>query len=137
MIDFTGIHYGAVLVAWIISMVIGGWWYSPAGFSSLWSRLSGVDIMKSPKKETSRALVFVAVSCLLQAFFLAVLLNSLRVQTAGEGIVAALVLWFGFTTLTTVGNTLYQRLSLKFWALNAAYFLVVMTINGALLAVWQ
>lgn len=137
MIDGSGINYLAVLVAWIINIVVGSFWYSPAGFGKLWSRLSGVDMMKTPKKETNRAIQFVAVSSLLQSFALALMLNSLNVKDLGQGIIASFILWLGFTALTTVGNTLYQRQSWKFWWLNASYFLVVMVVNGALLSTWK
>ena len=94
-------------------------------------------MMKTPKAETDRAIQFVALSCLLQSFTLAVLLNSLNVENALQGLSASLLLWFGCTALTTIGNTLYQRQSWKFWWLNASYFLVVMAINSIILSVWQ
>ncbi|MGB4957258.1 MAG: DUF1761 domain-containing protein [Candidatus Saccharimonas sp.] len=137
MLDFTNLNYFAISAAWVINIVIGGWWYSPAGFGKQWSRLSGVDMMKTPKQETNRAIMFVAVSSLLQAFALAVALNSLQVTTTQNGLVVALFLWFGFVAITTVGNTLYQRQSWKFLWLNASYFLVVMAINGMLLSLWK
>jgi hypothetical protein len=137
MLDFTGVNYIAVAVAWIIAVAVGGFWYSPAGFSKQWSKLSGVDMMKTPKSETNRAIMFVIASCLLQTLALALVLNSLEVKGAGQGLVVSLVLWFGFTALTTVGNTLYQRQTWKFWWLNASYFLVVMAVNGMLLSVWK
>lgn len=74
--------------------------------------------------------MFVAISCLFQAFILALILNSLGAQTILEGLLVSVVLWFGLTALTTVGVTLYQRQSWKFWWLNASYFLIVMSING-------
>jgi len=137
MIEFSGLNLLAIAAAWIFSVVLGSFWYSPAGFGKLWSTLSGVDMMKTPKEETSRAIVFVVVSSLLQAFALALILNSLNVSGVGEGIVASLVLWFGFTALTTVGNTLYQRQSWKFWWLNASFFLVTMVVNGIILSIWN
>ena len=137
MIEFSGLNIWAILVAWIVSVVLGYFWYSPAGFGKLWSKLSGVDMMKTPKDEATRAIIFVVVSSLLQAFALGLILNSLKVNGAGEGIVASLVLWFGFTALTTVGNTLYQRQSWKFWWLNTSFFLVVMAVNGMILSVWK
>lgn len=137
MLDFEGIDYFAVIVAWLISVIIGGFWYSPAGFGKQWSQLSGVDMMKTPKAETSRAIKFVALSCLLQSFAFALILNSLRVENILQGLIASLVIWFGFTALTTVGNTLYQRQSWMFWWLNASYFLVVMAINGSILSTWN
>jgi hypothetical protein len=137
MIDFEGLNYFAVAVAWLITVVIGGFWYSPAGFGKQWSKLSGVDMMKTPKAETGRAIRFVAISCLLQVLALALILNSLNVENVLQGLIASLVIWFGFTALTTVGNTLYQRQSWRFWWLNASYFLVVMVINGIILSAWQ
>lgn len=137
MLDFDGINYFAVLVAWIISVIIGGFWYSPMGFGKQWSKLSGVDMMKTPKAETSRAIKFVALSCLLQSFIFALILNNLNIGSLLEGLIVSLVIWLGFTALTTIGNTLYQRQSWKFWWLNASYFLVVMAISGMLLSAWQ
>lgn len=137
MLDFDGINYFAVVVAWLISVVVGAFWYSPAGFGKQWSKLSGVDMMKTPKAETNRAIKFVALSCLLQSFAFALILNSLKIDDILQGLLASLVIWFGFVALTTIGNTLYQRQSLKFWWLNASFFLVVMSVNGIILSVWR
>jgi Protein of unknown function (DUF1761) len=137
MLDFSGLHYAAILCAWFINIVVGSVWYSPLGFSKQWSKLSGVDMMKIPKGEANRAITFVAVSAAIQSITLAVILNSLRVDSAIDGLQIGLLLWFGFTAVTTIGNTLYARLSLKFWLLNAGFFLVVMSINSVLLSAWQ
>jgi len=133
MIEFEGLNYLAILLAWIVNMAVGAFWYSPAGFAKPWTKYTGVDMMKTPKKETNRAIVFVAISSLLQALTLALLLNSLAPQNIGEAIVATLVLWFGFTAITTVGNTLYQRQGWGLWWINASFFLVVMLINTFIL----
>ena len=90
-----------------------------------------------PKDEANRAIGLVAVSALLQSIVLAVVLNSMHIVTATKGLEAGLLLWLGLTAVTTIGNTLYARLSLKFWWLNASFFLVVMVINSVILAVWN
>lgn len=137
MLELNGLNYWAIIVAWLITVVIGSYWYSPAGFGKLWAKLSGVNHMKIPEGEATRAIVSVAISAVVQVFVLALVLHSLNITTAGDGLVAGLVLWLGLTAATTVGNTLYQRLSWKFWWLNSAYFLIVMSINSVLFAVWQ
>jgi len=137
MIEFNGLNIWAVVAAWIFSVVLGSFWYSPAGFGKRWSRLSGVDMMKTPKEETTRAILFVVISSLLQALALGLILNSLAVSSISEGIIASLILWFGFTALTTVGNTLYQRQSWKFWWLNASFFLITMVVNGVIFSIWK
>jgi len=130
MFDFEGLNILAIVIAFIVNVVIGAFWYSPAGFGKKWSKLTGVDMMKTPKKETNRAIIFVAISSLLQAFILALVLNTLAPATVFEAITSTLIIWFGLTAITTIGNTLYQRQSLKLWWINASFFLVVMVINA-------
>jgi len=130
MFDFEGLNILAIVIAFIVNVVIGAFWYSPAGFGKKWSKLTGVDMMKTPKEETNRAIIFVAISSLLQAFILALVLNTLAPATVFEAITSTLIIWFGLTAITTIGNTLYQRQSLKLWWINASFFLVVMVINA-------
>lgn len=136
MLELDGINYWAVAVAWFINVVVGAFWYSPAGFGKAWSKLSGVNIMKIPPKEANKIISFVAGSAVLQALALAIIINSLHATTAFNGLQIGLVLWLGLTAATTVGNTLYQRLDWKFWWINNSYFLLVMAANSVILAIW-
>jgi len=137
MLELDGINYWAVLVAWLIYIAVGWFWYSPAGFGKAWSKLGGVDIMKLPQGEANRAIMYVILSSLVQAFVLAVVLNSLEVANAKDGLVAGLVIWLGFTALTTIGTNFYARKGWKFWWLNASFFLLTMSVNSVMLAVWK
>ena len=93
--------------------------------------------MKLPQHEANRAIVLVAVSAVIQAYVLALILNSLDVSGAVEGLTVGLVLWTGLVAATTVGTNFYSRKGWKFWWLNASYFLAVMTINSIILATWK
>jgi hypothetical protein len=137
MIEFAGINYWAVAVIWLIYVVVGAFWYSPAGFSKQWAKLTGIDIMKLPQNEATNALISVAASAVVQVLALAIVVNSLGITTAMSGLAAGLILWLGFTTATTVGVTLYQRRSWKFLCLNSSYFLLVMAVGSIILAVWR
>jgi len=137
VLEFGGINFWAAAVSWLIYVGVGAFWYSPAGFGKLWAKLSGVNHMKMKEKDATRTLVFIAISAVVQVVTLAVVLNSLQVADVWAGLLAGLVLWFGFTAATTVGNTLYQRLGWKFWWLNASYFLVVMGVSSIILSIWQ
>lgn len=137
MLELDGINYWAVAIAWLISVAVGAYWYSPSGFGKLWAKLSGVDHMKMPEKEATRTIGFVALASLVKVLVLAVIVNSLGVTEAFDGLILGVVLWLGLTAATTVGNTLYQRLSWKFWWLNASYYLLVLGVNAAILAVWR
>jgi hypothetical protein len=137
MLEFAGINMWAVIVVWLLYMAVGAYWYSPAGFAKLWHAYTGINILKIPTNQANRILVSVALSSLLQAITLALVLNSLGVSEIWQGLVAGLVLWLGFTAATTVGVTLYQKLSWKFLWLNSAYFLVVMSLGSVILTIWR
>lgn len=137
MLEFAGINLWAVVVVWILYMAVGAFWYSQAGFAEQWTKHTGIDIMKIPTNQATRILISVAFSSLVQAVVLALILNSLGVTNAIEGIVAGLVLWLGLVTATTVGVTLYSKRGWGFIWLNSAYFLVVMAIGSLILGLWQ
>ncbi|MFZ1249993.1 MAG: DUF1761 domain-containing protein [Candidatus Microsaccharimonas sp.] len=137
MLEFTGINYWAVTVVWLVYIAVGAWWYSPAGFAKRWKTYTGIDLLKLPKKDVNQAIVSVIVSSLLQSFALAVILNSVGVKSVTEGLSVGLLIWFAFTTASTVGVTLYSKRSWKFLWLNSAYFFVVMTIASIILTVWK
>lgn len=129
MLEFAGISILAIIIAWVVNVVVGAFWYSPVGLGKQWSRLTGVDMMKTPKAEANRAIILVAIGGLIQAAVLALIINTLAPSSATEAITSAVVVWLGFTAVTTVGNTLYQRQSLGLWWINASFYLVVTLIN--------
>ena len=137
MLDLSHLNILAIIAAWFINIGLGSFWYSPAGFGKLWSKLSGVDMMKMPKDQANTAIAFVAAAAFIQTVALAILVASLHAHTFFDGFAAGLLVWAGFTAATTVGNNLYSRLSWKFWWLNASFFLVVMVVNAAIFAIWQ
>jgi len=137
MTDALDINIWAVLVAWLINIALGSLWYSPAGFGKLWSRLSGVDMMKMPKQAANKAIACVAVASFIHVFVLAVTIQALYVDGVADAVFTGFMLWLGLTAATTVANNLYLRLSWKFWWLNSSFFLVVMILNSVLFAAWQ
>jgi hypothetical protein len=137
MLELDGINYWAVALAWLINVVVGAFWYSPAGFAKQWTKYTGIDIMKMPENEATKAIGFVALSALFQAMALAVVINSLHITEAINGLVTGIILWLGFTAATTVGVTLYSQRSWKFLWLNSSYFLLVMAVNSVILAIWR
>ncbi len=137
MFDLTTLNYWAIIVAWIFTCALGSFWYSPAGFGKLWTKLSGVDIMKLPQNEANKAIGAVVVSSFFQAVALAIVIQWIDPKTVADGLIAGLVVWLGFITLTTVGTTLYQRKGFKFIWLNSSFFLIVVVVNSILLTVWR
>jgi hypothetical protein len=137
MLEFEGINYWALAVAWLITVVVGALWYSPVAFGKRWEKHTGIDILKIPEKEATKIIGYVMLSAIFQVVTLGVVLHSLGAATAADGLLVGVALWLGLTAATSVGVTLYSRRSWKFWWLNSSYFLLVMAINSVILAVWR
>ncbi len=136
MFNLNELNLWAVAVIWFINMAVGAYWYSPVGFSNAWKKHTGIDILKIPTKQANKILASVAVSALIQALALSLIVHALNPVTILNSILIAFVLWLGFVAATTVGTTLYQKRSWRFLWLNASYFLIVMVINTLVLSRW-
>src|SRR3989344_3245161 len=128
------INYLAVLVAAVINMVVGAIWYSPVLFAKDWSKLTGRKANEMGDGSTRYVITFAG--ALLQAYILTHFVSYSGAVTAVEGAMTGFWLWLGFVAITQGVNTVFAGTRKKLLAINTGYFLAVMLINGALLAVW-
>ena len=135
------VNYWAVLVAGIVSMVLGFLWYGPL-FGKMWMGLMKIDKKKAEemKKKGMSAMLpqfFTAfVSALVLNYFLALFVGYTQAITAVEGMQTGFHLWLGFIATVMIGIVLWEGKPFKLYLINALHYLVVLLINGAILAVW-
>lgn len=129
------INYWAVIVATVVNMVVGSFWYSKSLFGKEWAKLVGRKINDMQGGGTSYALT--TIGAFVQAWVLAHFIVYAGSNTFWEGIVTAFWLWLAFTAVVLATNTVFEGRSWKLWKINADYFLLVLVINGGLLAVWH
>lgn len=137
MLQFENLNYGAIIVAAVVYMAVGAFWYSPGGFGKLWTKLTGINMTKNSKDGANKAMAMVALGAIVQSFALAVLIKSLSSQTISHGLLIGLLVWAGFTAATTVGDTVFAKRGWKLWWLNSSYYLIVMLINACILSLWR
>ncbi len=133
-------NYVAVLVAGIISMIIGGFWYSPAGFGKTWVKLSGMtnkQLSHAKKKGMAWSYVFAFVAALLTNWVFAQVLTLSGATSVSIGMLVGFSLWLGFIATTLLSSLLWEQKPLRLYLINAGHYLLVFLINGALLSVWQ
>jgi hypothetical protein len=128
------INYLAVLVAGLLSMVIGFVWYSMSVFGKTWMEESKLKMKDMGKAGPGYALV--TVGSLVQAYVLAHFIDFTSATTWSEGVVTATWLWIGFVATAYAATYVFSKRSLKLWMIDAGYFLAVLVAQGALLAVW-
>jgi hypothetical protein len=128
------INYAAVLVAAVINMAVGAIWYSPSLFGKAWSKLTGKKDMKGSGR---MGYAVSAVGALVQSWILVHFVQYAGSTTVGEGAITGFWLWLAFVGVVMAGAYVFEGRPWKLWQINAGYFLVVLVVNGALLAAWR
>ena len=130
------VNFAAVITAALMSMVVGAFWYSPLLFANEWSRLVGKTAAEL-RARAKNAYPVAAIGALLQAYILAHFVQYAAATTAIDGAVTGFWLWLGFVAVTSAINSVFAARPWGLWRIDSAYFLVVLLLNGAILAVWQ
>ncbi|HLC53269.1 MAG TPA: DUF1761 domain-containing protein [Candidatus Nanoarchaeia archaeon] len=129
-----------VLVAVIAQMIIGGFWYSPAGFGKQWMKLSGMtkkQLAKAKKKGMGKSYLLAFIGSLMTAYVLAHFVVYVTAQTLSDGIQLGFWLWLGFVAPITLGMVLWEGKSWKLWILNNTHNLISLIVMAGILSVWN
>ncbi len=129
------INWLAIVVAAAINMAIGALWYSPALFGKQWAKLHGKKV--GDMGEGNMGYLVTAVGALIQAWVLVHFVRYAGSITFWKGAITGFWLWVGFVAVVMAGSLIFEGKPWKLWRINAGYYLVVLLINGALLAAWR
>jgi hypothetical protein len=129
----------AVLVAAISTMIVGFLWYSPILFAKPWMREMGYDPedkarIKEMQKSAGPAYAGSFVASLISAFVLALFFHWLRVSGIHYGLVTSFHVWLGFVATVQFTDALFQKKSMKLFAINTGFQLLCFLVMGAILA---
>ena len=133
------INYVAVLIAAIVSMAIGSFWYSMKGFGKQWMALSGITpdkINAAKAKGMQKTYAIAFVGSLVMSYVLAHFVDYAGAATIARGAQAGFWSWLGFIAPVALGSVLWEGKPWKLYVLNNAYYLVSLMVMGALLTVW-
>lgn len=130
------INYWAVLVATILSMVIGSVWYAKPVFGKIWMQLVGLTEEKA-KQSAGKAMGGMLIGAFIQAYVLAHMVDYIQATTVIQGLQAGFWLWLGFIAAVSIAEVLFAHRPFKLWLITCSYQLVVMLVNAVILAAWQ
>ena len=129
------INLWAVLVAAVISMAVGAVWYSKDIFGRQWAKVTGRKLEDMSGGGSGYGVA--SIGALIQAYILAHFVQYTGAVTFWDGVVTGFWLWLGFVAVVIAVNMVFEGRSWMLWRINAGYFLVVLLINGGLLAAWR
>lgn len=132
------INYIAVLVAAIVSIVIGMVWYSPFAFGKAWMKLSGIsrEKLEGMKKGMGKSYLASFIAALISSFVLAILIDFAQATSVGGGLMMGFLVWLGFIATGLLNTVLWEGKPIKLYTLNVAHHFVSLLVMGAILAVW-
>jgi hypothetical protein len=129
------VNYIAVLVASIVSFVVGFVWYHPSVFGTMWMKLSNVSpaVADAGNKNMMQSMVMGFVGTVISAY---VLSHFVAVWGASDFLGAVQLgfwVWLGFQMPMALGSVLWEQKSWNLFALNGAYWLVTSIVMASVL----
>ncbi|MCE2407189.1 MAG: DUF1761 domain-containing protein [Pseudomonadales bacterium] len=130
----TIVNWWAIIVASLVSFVIGWPWYGPL-FGTAWLDALGKsadEIQPSPKP-----FIISLVTTLITAFVMAVLIVALNINTWSDGALLGLFVGIGFIAASNISDAAFCGWSWKLVAIQSGYRVLYSVIMGVILGVWQ
>ncbi len=135
--------YIAVIVATIVSFVIGGIWYGPA-FGKAWMAALGKTEAdkEAMRKRAPKGFVVGLIGSFIASFVLGILLQYARLANVGlpagvsGGLVVGFLVWFGFPMTAMVTGAIFEGRSAKLVGINLSHALVSFLAVGLVLGIW-
>jgi len=129
----TETHWLGVLVAAVLGFAVGGLWYGPV-FGKPWAKARGLTDA-ALKEGFNAPLVFGLVFVL--NLFSSYILDHVLATYGAPGLHLSMMisggLALGFILPAMGVNYLFSRMTLKLYAIDAGYWLVIYTLMGAVL----
>ena len=130
------LNWLAIVVAAMSAFAVGGLWYGPL-FGKAWQTLSGLsdeDIQQGhPGKVYGGAFVL----NLVAAFGMGMVMQLHPSPDLGSGLAVGSLIGGAFVATTFGINYLFAQKPLRLYLIDAGYMVVLLTIMGAILAVWR
>lgn len=141
------INYWAVLVAGVVSMIIGGLWYGPL-FGKMWMKGQGLDPndkerMEKMKKAAGSAYAQMFIGSLIQMYVFAHVLWAFdaalteKMGPVAAGLQGGFWMWLGFILPVKYGDKLWSGKKFNYVAIDLGYYLVLLLISGVILSSWK
>ena len=142
--DFSSINWWAVIASVLASMIIGSIWFSPKMFYPPWQKalaqIDTSDLNDQNMGPVIRIFAFVIVASLIQAIFMALMVNAMGSMsggaTLGSGALTGFLLWLGFVAPSSLTNKLFVD-RVQAWYYEVGNHLVAFVVMGAILGAWH
>ncbi len=132
MIIMEQIDLLTVFVAALVAMILSSLWYSQYAFGLVWRRITGLD--KKTIKQHMKTMPLFFLLLVIISYFLSLIEIYLGVTSFWDGIIAGVVVWFGFVFTTGFSTVLWGRKNLHLFMIDSGSWCLVFMAMGGILA---
>lgn len=154
----------AIIISGLSAMVVGYIWYSPKVFGTIWMKETGMTVEKAKQGNMAKIFGLATLFSIMIAFFMpAVVIHQWGAlsliggnpadalpsyttfmndyqgafRTFKHGALHGLIMGL-FVALPVLGvNALYEQKSMKYILVNSGYWIVTLTVMGAIICGWK
>ena len=136
----THVNALAVLVAAVLTMVLGAVWYSPVLFAKQWMAAQGhtpeaLEQMK--RKGMIRAYAVSFLCYLVTAYVVALFAAYMQAMSFAQGLWLGFLVWLGFAATIGLTGNMFSRKPIAAWVIDAGYQLAYLLIMAVVLTLWH
>ena len=127
----------AVLLAAIVSMIVGFIWYNPKLFGKQYMKLADINMKKVSQRETNKTHFLSFLSMLVFAFVLAMIFSFYNGMNALAGIIQGLMIGLGLVATIGIIDYSYARRPGKLYLITYGYYLISIVIMGLIIGAFR
>ena len=136
VVESVDVNYLAIMVASLSGFVIGALWYSPAIVGNKWMQAAGITEEAIAASNKPRIFVAAFVFLLIMSYCLAMFLAAPDVN-AQIGAFYGFLTGFGWLFFAIGTTALFELRSWTYIWVNGGYWVITMTVMGAILGAWK
>jgi len=132
------LNYTEIIIASIISFIIGSLWYSPIGFGEAWRKSKGVteekikDLMEKGEFNIARTMLLELLTRVIRSYVYAVVLLYYSPIHLYDYLYMSLLLCFGFSVTENLGSYLWDMMPFNFFLINAGEVIVSSSVTAVI-----
>jgi hypothetical protein len=130
------INHLAVFVCAVISLVIGGLWYSPLLFFKSWQKETGLSDEQVAKVNPVKTYSITLVLAWIISYNLAFFLGDSKTNWQW-GLTAGLLAGVGWAATSFIIIGLFEQRSFKHMMINCGYITIYFAVIGFVLGIWR
>jgi len=135
---FFDTNLWAILAGGLSAVIIGFIWYAPPVFGNMWIALARLNPEKVEDEKKKMPLMAFAgfVAATILAWVMAQFALVWGSLTLGSAIELGFWIWLGFMATTLIHSVLWEQKSIKYFAINAGYWLLTTIVISIIVSLW-